>query len=364
MTTGHRLTFLRGLRRDPFTVAALQLSSGKPLAELVRRLSAATAVVLAAGAATLTAGCTGEGSSGPPAPAVSAAVAWRALAPAPSERTEVAAAALAGRVYVVGGYRADGAVVGTVEVFDTASGGWSVGPELPVAVNHAMATTAAGRLYVFGGYRADGSPDAAVFALDGDSWRPVAPMPQGRAAATAVAAGDRVYVAGGIAPDGLAAEMLVYDPAADRWSTAPGPPTRREHLGGAGYGGLVYTVGGRNGGLQDTLDAFEAYDPATGRWTVLPALPTPRGGLGAAATCSGLVVAVGGEARATFPEAEVYDVRAGTWRALPPVPTPRHGLGVVAAGTTVYTFAGGPRPNLHVADVVEAIDLNALGPCR
>jgi len=42
----------------------------------------------------------------------------------------------------------------------------------------------------------------------------------------------RVYVAGGIGPSGLAPEMLVYDLAADRWSTASGPPTPREHLGG------------------------------------------------------------------------------------------------------------------------------------
>jgi non-specific serine/threonine protein kinase len=123
----------------------------------------------------------------------------------------------------------------------------------------------------------------------------------------------------------------------------------------------VYTVGGRTG--AGNLDAFEVYDPAGGRWTSLPALPTSRGGLAAAATCAGHVVAVGGEAAATFPEAEVFDVRAGTWRTLPPLPTPRHGLGVVALGGGLYTFSGGPRPGLHVADTTEAIDLTPLGAC-
>jgi non-specific serine/threonine protein kinase len=153
----------------------------------------------------------------------------------------------------------------------------------------------------------------------------------------------------------------VYDAAGDRWSTAPGPPTPREHLGGAGFGGLVYTVGGRVAGLGGNLDAFEAYDPGTRRWTTLPALPTARGGLSAAATCNGLVVAVGGEEKTTFAEAEAYDVRAGRWRTLAPLPTPRHGLGVVAIGATLYTFAGGPHPGLNVADVTEAIDLGACG---
>jgi hypothetical protein len=266
-------------------------------------------------------------------------------------------------VYVAGGFRADSTTVATVEVYDTVANRWGPGPDLPVAVNHAMSATVDGTVYVFGGHLANSTQSAKAYRLDNGAWRPVADLPEGRAAGTAVAGGHSVYVAGGVGGGHLADRMLVYDVAADRWSTAPGPPTPREHLGGAGYGGLVYTVGGRKGGLDTNLGAFEAYDPATGRWAKLPDLPTRRGGLAAAATCAGHIVAVGGEGKATFAEAEVYDVSAGDWRALPPMPTPRHGLGVVARDTTVYTFAGGPRPGLHVADSTEAIDLARLGVC-
>lgn len=293
---------------------------------------------------------------------MSAAVAWRGLAAAPSARTEVAAAVSGTNIYVIGGYRADGGTVATVEVFDTATGRWSPGPELPVAVNHAMAAAVDGVVYAVGGYLDGGAPSAAAYALSGEGWRRIADLPQARAAGTAVALGGRVYVAGGIGPAGLAGQMLVYDVAAGRWSAASGPPTPREHLGGAGFAGRVYTVGGRAAG-RGNLAAFEAYDPATRRWSALPDLPTARGGLAAAATCAGGVVAVGGEARATFAEAELFDVATGRWRALPPLPTPRHGLGVVTVGTTLYTLAGGPRPGLHVADTLEAIDLAPLAPC-
>jgi non-specific serine/threonine protein kinase len=229
---------------------------------------------------------------------------------------------------------------------------------------------------VFGGYLAGGDPSGAAFRLDrfehsGSAashasrpgtlagWRVLAPMPEGRAAGTAVAVGDKIYLAGGIGPGGLAQRMLVYDIAADRWTTAAGPPTAREHLGGAGFAGRLYTVGGRTRAAGN-LAAFEEYDPATDRWARLPDLPTPRGGLAAASVCTGHVVAVGGEAEATFAEAEVYDLRAGSWSALPGLPTPRHGLGVVAVDTTVYTLSGGPRPGLHVAGTTEAIDLSGL----
>jgi Kelch motif len=289
---------------------------------------------------------------------------WRRLPGAPSTRTEVTAAASGTRIYVVGGYRGDGSTVGTVEVFDTATGRWEVGPDLPVAVNHAMAATVDDSVYVFGGYFTGSVPSTKAFRLEPAGWREIADLPDGRAAGTAVPVGGSVYLAGGIATGKrLADRMLVYDVAADRWSTAAGPPTAREHLGGAGFGGRVFTVGGRAAGAGN-FTAFEVYDPRTERWTSLPDLPTRRGGLAAAATCSGHVVAVGGEAAATFAEAEAFDVRKGVWLSLPPLPTPRHGLGAVAIGTVLYTLAGGPHPGLHVADSTEAIDLAPLGACR
>ncbi len=311
------------------------------------------------------AGCTSPPQSNPPtAPSVSG-LTWASLAKAPTPRTEVAAAAAGGRIYVIGGYTADGATVPTVEVLDIATGQWERGPDLPVAVNHAMASTVDDTLYVFGGYLAGNVPSASAYRLEGNGWSAVAPLPQARGAGTVAAVDGAVYVAGGIAPGGqLADTMLRYDTATDEWSTVPGPPTPREHLGGAAFDGRVYTVGGRTGGLSGNLAAFEVFDTRTGSWSRLPDLPTRRGGLAAAATCSGLIVAVGGEAAETFAEVEAYDVGTGDWRTLPHLPTPRHGLGVVAIGTVVYTLSGGPHPGLHVADATEVLDTTALRPCR
>jgi Kelch motif len=313
-----------------------------------------------AAAALLLAACTAQERPAPePAPATGGDLAWRRLAPAPSERTEVAAAAAGGRIYVAGGYAPDGATVAAVEVYDTATDAWAAGPDLPVAVNHAMAATLDGAVYVAGGYGGD-RPSPQVVRLDGGRWRPLAPLPEGRAAGGLVALDGRLYLVGGVGPRGLAGDTLVYDPAADRWSREPGMPTPREHLGAAAAGGRVVVVGGRVRGLGNHLDAAEAYDPAARRWTALPPMPTARGGLAATATADGLLVAVGGEAAATFPEAEALDPRTGRWRSLPPLPTPRHGLGVVAVGRVVYVLAGGPRPGLHASAANEALDLARL----
>src|SRR5215207_854765 len=323
------------------------------------RLVAAVAILGLAGCAT--------GQDPAPAPATTATPAttaaspadgpaWRTLAAAPSQRTEVAAAAVGRRIWVLGGYAPDGATLATVEVYDTAADRWDRGPDLPVAVNHAMAATPGGVPYIPGGNDGDG-PSAQVARLDGDRWRTLAPLPQGRSAGGLVALDGRLYLVGGVIEGGLAADTLVYDPAADRWSPAPGLPTPREHLGAAATDGKVYVVGGRVGGLGGNLATAEAFDPASGRWSAVAELPTARGGLAATATAGGQVVAVGGEAATTFPQAEALDVASGRWRSLPPLPTPRHRLGVVAVGDTVYVLAGGPRPGLHTSAVNEAIDI-------
>jgi N-acetylneuraminic acid mutarotase len=317
---------------------------------------------MAAAAAALLLGACTAGEPEPPAPTSAAPAstragdpAWRALAAAPSERTEVAAAAVGERIWVLGGYAPDGATLATAEVYDTTADTWARGPDLPVAVNHAMAATLDGVLYLAGGNDGDG-PSTQVARLEGERWRTLAPLPKGRSAGGLVALGGRLYLVGGVVDGGLAVDTQVYDPASDRWAAAPGLPTPREHLGAAATGGKVYVVGGRARGVGN-LAAAEAFDPETGRWSALAELPTARGGLAATATAGGQVVAVGGEAAATFPEAEALDTASGRWRSLPPLPTPRHGLGVVAVGDVVYVLAGGPQPGLHTSAANEAIDL-------
>ena len=290
-----------------------------------------------------------------PAPERSTA-GWKTLRSAPNQRTEVAAAAAGDKIYVMGGFVPPGRTVAIVEVYDIASDGWSRGPDLPVAVNHAMAASLDGAVYVFGGYTGESdlsAPTDRAFALRSGAWEDLPPMPEVRAAAGAAAIDGKIYVAGGVGTEGLAEQMFVFDIDAGTWSEAPGPPTPREHLGVATDGRRLFVTGGR----PPNTNVLEAFDPATGRWERLPDMPTARGGLSAAGTANGLIVAVGGEAEATFPEAEAFDTAKNSWLRLDDLPTPRHGLGVVAAGNTVYVLAGGPRPGFAFSGANEALDL-------
>lgn len=280
---------------------------------------------------------------------------WRAAAPVPLARTEVAAAAVGGEIAIVGGYLADGSSSRRVDLFDPAAGSWRRGPDLPVAVNHASAATVRGRLYVVGGYGRSG-PLRAAFLLTGKHWRTLPSPPGRRAAAGAVGLGWKLYVVGGVGAGGLARAMLVYDPASARWASRPGP-TPREHLAVAAVSGRVYSIAGRTAGYDTNLTLVESWAPGEPSWRQEAPVPEPRGGTGAAAV-AGTVVSVGGEAPSgTIATVFRYSTALRRWSRLPNLPTPRHGLGVVAFRGVVYAIAGGPQPGLHVSAANEALEL-------
>ena len=80
------------------------------------------------------------------------ATAWRAGAPIPLARTEVAAAVVSGEIVVIGGFLGDGSSSSRVDAYSIAAGTWRRLPDLPVGVNHAAAASDGRRLYVIGGY--------------------------------------------------------------------------------------------------------------------------------------------------------------------------------------------------------------------
>ncbi|MGH2808897.1 MAG: Kelch repeat-containing protein [Actinomycetota bacterium] len=286
---------------------------------------------------------------------------WEQLAPVPTPRTEVAATARRGRIFVVGGFAEDRGTVATVEIYDISSDSWRTGPRLPLAVNHAMSATLDGVVYVVGGYIGGGRSTRRAFAFRDGRWRELPRMPRVRAAGGLVAVRGRLFVVGGVGANGVADSTMVFDPDDRRWRVRAGVPTQRQHLGAAGARRRVWVVAGRTGGLDSNMDTFERYSPSAGNWRRLPDIPTARGGLAAAATRNGFIVAAGGEApNRTFDEVEAYNIGRRRWRSLPPMPTARHGLGVVAVGNTIYVLAGGPQPGLTYSDANEAIDLSSL----
>ena len=76
---------------------------------------------------------------------------WTRAAPMPTARSELAAAALDGRIYVAGGI-AQWGTTAAFETYDPAMDRWEELPPLPEAVHHLAAAATDDRVYITGGY--------------------------------------------------------------------------------------------------------------------------------------------------------------------------------------------------------------------
>lgn len=299
------------------------------------------------------------------APAVARTDRWLPLAPAKLSRTEVAAARVGHRIYVVGGFEErSGLTTSAVERYDIDHDRWTTVRSMPIGLNHPTAVAYKGRVYVHGGYRGRRDLSSASSVLlrydpTRDHWRRLPPSPTPRAAHAAAVIGGRLYVAGGANSSGSLRSMEVYDFARARWRSGPpfpGPP--RNHTTGIASGGRFYVIAGRD---AENLTAVDRYDPRTRRWRRMRDIGTARGGIASARVRDGRIVVFGGEqlgpGGTTIREVEGFDPHRNRWRPLPDMPTPRHGLGGASLGNRVYALLGGPQPGFHFANAVEYLDV-------
>ena len=191
---------------------------------------------------------------------------WRTGVPMTQPRAEGVAAAVDGKVYVIGGrVRAsaeashfnDHADTVLAEVFDPRTGRWSRIPDAPTARNSAASAVIDGRIYVVGGRKAIKQADGSlrqenvatleVFDPRRNTWEARAPMPQAQGGLAAAAHGGKLYVFGGeqwVPEQKVFADSWVYDPATDRWTALPPLPTPRHGLGAATLGNRIHVFGG------------------------------------------------------------------------------------------------------------------------
>jgi N-acetylneuraminic acid mutarotase len=198
-----------------------------------------------------------------------AADSWKALAPMPSKRGSPVAAAVGDKIYVIGGvsilpgatetaldFKTPQASVGTVEEYDPATNTWRERSPMPTPRNHTTAAAVNGKIYVIGG-----RVGAAFIGLASDisvveeynpatdKWSaPRSRMPTARSALGSGAINGKIYVAGGEFQDphmmATFKAVEAYDPASDSWSIMPSMPVSRHGLAAGVIGNRLILVGG------------------------------------------------------------------------------------------------------------------------
>jgi N-acetylneuraminic acid mutarotase len=280
------------------------------------------------------------------------------MTPAPTARTEVAAAAVGNNIYVVGGFSEpslgnikDLAITPLVEEYDSATDRWTARAPLPEGLHHVGIGVVGNRVYVIGGFKQSlmsvWKPVATVYVYDPahDTWTEASPMPTARGALAVAELGGNLYAIGGYDGDANTPAVEVYDPIHNSWEARAPLLTARDHLAATTVNGTLYAIGGRlNRDYGHNLSVTEAYNPSTNTWTRVADLPTPRSGITAGVIDNAVYVLGGESPGGTFATNEAYVPAQDRWYTMTPMPTARHGLGSAVVDQRLYVISGGPKP--------------------
>ncbi|MCG3133476.1 MAG: N-acetylneuraminate epimerase [Planctomycetes bacterium] len=291
---------------------------------------------------------------GPPATPPGVAHGWNNVPPLPTPRFGARAAAIGGRIYVIGGSDSRD----PLESYDPVSGAWATHATNPSQRDgsgyHAAYASSGGKLYAIGGYDPAIGGLASMDAYDpaANLWSPRAAMPQVRVGAAACTVGGRIHVHGGEGPPFLDS-VLVYDPAADTWSAGPTMPTAT--YSGLGGGASSTGTGALVVGRLDRTSALHAHllDTASALWTQLPPPPGNRafdpaqpreahGYRSSVTPLNGEHFVVTTEDYPWGVETAVWDPVAASWGSGPEYPAGNevHGPAVAEFGGVVYLMGG------------------------
>jgi N-acetylneuraminic acid mutarotase len=241
---------------------------------------------------------------------------WRAEKEMPVIRACLAAVTANGRIYSIGGYQDNySPPQSQVYAYDPRhpDQGWVGAGELPVRLFRHAAAAVDGKILVMGGVTTNGA-QSAVYEYDTakpeNGWRLLNNLPGPRNSLSAAVLNGLVYAVGGSDEHEVQPSVYAFDPASpDRgWRSIANLPAPRYVSGAVGANGKLYVAGGF-GPEQAAVDTVYAYDPARPSlgWVDAGALPSVRGEA-PMAEAGGRLFLISGAIRPCSYQASVFEV--------------------------------------------------------
>ncbi|MFC1712818.1 sigma-70 family RNA polymerase sigma factor [Candidatus Poribacteria bacterium] len=141
---------------------------------------------------------------------------WTKKADMPTDRAVFAAAAVNGKIYAIGGNTGKwlvGPFLSTVEEYDPVTDIWTKKADMPIERTELAASALNGKIYVVGGGSPKFLPTVLEYDPTTDAWREVANMPTLRACLSSAVVDGKLYAIGGYGPgQTLLPTVEEYDP--------------------------------------------------------------------------------------------------------------------------------------------------------
>ena len=311
---------------------------------------------------------------------------WEQITELPTWRIGADAAAVNGKIYLIGGFdfhenlggRAP--ALSTVDVYDTRTNTWHTVANMPTPRVAARTAVFSNEIYTFGGYDRKGPRGAfrykknvEMYDTGTDAWVKKRDMPTLRNGFMPAVVDGKIYVIGGSVHDkkldrDVATGLVeVYDPLTDKWEKRANMPTERGRTDAVVVDGKIYVLGGYNWQWGPLVDKFvtsiEEYNPKTDQWHELPDMPMLKFWFASVAIDNeiytmGGAYTPGGNRITRFGDVDVYNPTTNKWREVQALTIPKTTRAVVVKGT-IYAL-GGLKDGGQFSPIVEAFDTGFL----
>lgn len=181
----------------------------------------------------------------------------------PQPRADLAAATVDGAAYVVGGYDGSHELPAVLRTTDGVH--FTVAATLPVTVRYPAVAVSGHQLWVFGGeHNGTTVDDVQLVDVSTGVASLVAHLPHPVAHASALALGDRIYLAGGRTGQGeqRSTDVLAFDPAHRTVTLAGRLPQGVSDSGAAVVDGVGYLLGGETPTTLASVVTLRLVEPA------------------------------------------------------------------------------------------------------
>jgi N-acetylneuraminic acid mutarotase len=245
---------------------------------------------------------------------------------------------------------------------------WTSAASLPLARTAAGAAAIGGKIYILGGrgWGSDSYSLNTVYDPLTNTYSEAALMPATRSEmGVAVGTDKRIYAIGGVGDNGTTKTVVAYNPATNAWVKRASLPHARGRLVAvrAGTSHAIFAIGGYPSSGGRASSEMDRYSVTTNTWKSMPSLPAGRWEPAATTFRYNIYVFGGGQnasAGSTIftPTATAYEytTSAGTWRKLAPMPIAEQGaVALTGSDGLIYVIGGGDDTGQPVGDTAVQI---------
>jgi hypothetical protein len=230
-----------------------------------------------------------------------------------------------GEVLVAGGADASGQEMSGAELYDPATGTWTLTGSMNVGrYSHQAQLLGNGKVVVFGGYQQNTmleTPTTELYDPSSGTWTQVGDMNNLHADFFSSLLPDGGVLAGGgcgiaACPGSNTPSAETFDPATAIWTaTSDMTAARAAATMTTLPGGDAFVAGGVGGFWDPVLATAETYDPASGSWLAAASMSSPRARPIQALLPTGQVLVAGGwDGSHRSATSEVYDPATNRWQ--------------------------------------------------